>query len=64
VSRWIAFLRAINVGGHSVKMDRFRQADLDKAVALNVTFLAAPLDVEAQQKLMGYKHYSKDGREI
>jgi uncharacterized protein (DUF1697 family) len=25
MSRWIAFLRAINVGGHTVKMDRLRQ---------------------------------------
>jgi uncharacterized protein (DUF1697 family) len=25
MARWIAFLRAINVGGHTVKMDRLRQ---------------------------------------
>jgi uncharacterized protein (DUF1697 family) len=25
MSQWIAFLRAINVGGHTVKMDRLRQ---------------------------------------
>jgi len=118
--RYIAFLRAINVGGHTVKMDRLRQifeslgcanvetfiasgnvvfettagdtaaletriaaalqealgyavatfirteaelariaahqafpqSDLDAAQALNIAFLAAPLDAESAQKLM------------
>ena len=121
--RYIAFLRAINVGGHTVKMDRLRQifdslgfsnvetflasgnvvfettaqdtaaletritaglraalgyevatflrtpaelariathqafpqSDLDAAQALNIAFLAAPLDAEAVRKLMALK---------
>ena len=121
--RYIAFLRAINVGGHNVKMDRLREifeslgfanietfiasgnvvfemaaldtatletqiasalqaalgfevatflrteaelariaaheafppSDLDAAQALNIAFLAAPLDAEAVRKLMALK---------
>ena len=121
--RYIAFLRAINVGGHTVKMDRLReifeslgfanvetfiasgnvvfetaaqdmvtletmiaaglqvalgyqvatflrtpaelariaahqafpQSQLDAAQALNIAFLAAPLDAEAVRKLMALK---------
>jgi uncharacterized protein (DUF1697 family) len=121
--RYIAFLRAINVGGHTVKMDRLReifeslgfanvetfiasgnvvfetaapdtaaleariasalqaalgyevatflrteaelariascspfpQAQLDAAQALNIAFLADPLDAEARRKLMALK---------
>jgi uncharacterized protein (DUF1697 family) len=136
MSRYIAFLRAINVGGHTVKMDAlrqlfeslgysgvetfiasgnvvfetmaedtralekeienqlrealgfevttfirteaelaeiaeykpFRQSDLDEAVALNVAFLADPLDAEPEQKLMALRTEIDDfhvhGREI
>jgi uncharacterized protein (DUF1697 family) len=121
--RFIAFLRAINVGGHTVKMDDlrklfesvgfsnvetfiasgnvvfetnarnpkllkrtienelrkvlgyevatflrtdaelaaiaqykpFRQSDLDRAVALNIAFLADPLDDESKRRLMAFK---------
>jgi uncharacterized protein (DUF1697 family) len=134
--RFIAFLRAINVGGHTVKMDRlrqlfealgfssvetfiasgnvafqtatrnaqaleqkiesrlraelgyevatfvrtdaevaaianyqpFRQSDLDAATALNIAFLAEPLDAMAKKKLMALKTEIDDfhvhGREI
>ena len=134
--RFIACLRAINVGGHTVKMDRlrqlfealgfsgvetfiasgnvtfqttarnaralekkiesklraelgyevatfirtdaeladianykpFRQSDLDAATALNIAFLADPLDATAKQKLMALKTEIDDfhvhGREI
>ena len=136
MSRYIAFLRAINVGGHTVKMDTlrqlfeslgfsgvetfiasgnvvfetttrdartlekkiehqlqealgyevatfirtdaeladianykpFRQADLDAAVALNIAFLAEPLDAQSKQKLMALRTDIDDfhvhGREI
>lgn len=136
MSRYIAFLRAINVGGHTVKMDTlrqlfeslgftgvetfiasgnvvfetttrdaralekkiehklrealgyevatfirtdaeladianykpFRQADLDAAVALNIAFLADPLDARSKQKLMALRTDIDDfhihGREI
>lgn len=136
MSRYIAFLRAINVGGHTVKMDTlrqlfeslgfsgvetfiasgnvvfetttqdaralekkiehklqetlgyevatfirtdaeladianyrpFRQADLDTAVALNIAFLADPLDARSKQKLMALRTDIDDfhihGREI
>jgi uncharacterized protein (DUF1697 family) len=123
MSRYSAFLRAINVGGHTVKMERLRQvfeslgfshvetfiasgnvvfettagdlaaletriavglqealgyevatfirteaelariaayrpfpqSDLDAAQALNIAFLAAPLDAESTQKLMALR---------
>jgi uncharacterized protein (DUF1697 family) len=136
MSRYIAFLRAINVGGHTVKMDTlrqlfeslgfsgietfiasgnvvfettaqdartlekkiehqlqealgyevatfirtdaeladianykpFRQADLDAAVALNIAFLADPIDAKSKQKLMALRTDIDDfhvhGREI
>jgi len=134
--RYIAFLRAINVGGHTVKMNRlrelfesfgffnvetfiasgnvifdsaskdatalekkiaaglraelsfdvatfirtgtelvhianykaFQQAEVDKATAFNVAFLAEPLDNELQHKLMALKTNIDDfaihGREV
>ena len=134
--RFIAFLRAINVGGHVVKMDRlcqlfeslgfsrvetfiasgnivfettaqdakslerkienklrqaldypvatfirtdaeladianykpFRQSDLDTAVALNIAFLADPLDDKSKQELMALRtdhdEFHVHGREI
>ncbi len=136
MSRYIAFLRAINVGGHTVKMDDlrqlfeslgfssvetfiasgnvvfettakdaralekkiekklrealgydvttfirteaeladianyqpFRRSQLDAAVALNIAFLAEPLDDQSQRKLMALKTDIDDfhvhGREI
>ncbi len=136
MSRYIVFLRAINVGGHTVKMDDLRQlfealgfsnvetfiasgnvmfeattkdtrilekkiekslrealgydvatfirtgaelavianykpfrpSDLDAAVALNIAFLADPLDAQSQRKLMALKTNIDDfhvhGREI
>ncbi len=134
--KYIAFLRAINVGGHTVKMDHLRQlfesfgysdvetfiasgnvifgsssknpatlekqiaaglrealgyevatfiripseladianyqafpqADLDKAAAFNVGFLAGPLDKEAESRLMALRtdidDFSVHGREV
>ncbi len=136
MTRYIAFLRAINVGGHTVKMDQlrqlfesmgfagvetfiasgnvvfetateepralaqqieaqlrealgysiatfirtgaelaaiatyqpFRQPDLDAATALNIAFVADPLDGEAEQKLMALRteidNFHVRGREI
>jgi len=136
MSRFIAFLRAINVGGHTVKMDHLRQlfeslgfsgvetfiasgnvvfettsrntralerkierrlqealgyevatfvrtdaeladianyqpfrpSDLEAAVALNIAFLADPLDAESMRKLMALRTDIDDfhvhGREI
>jgi uncharacterized protein (DUF1697 family) len=136
MTKYIAFLRAINVGGHNVKMDElkklfeslgfsnvetfiasgnvifetaandttkleekietmlnealgyevstflrttselaeiakykpFRQAEMDAAGALNVAFIAEPLDEAAVQKLMTFKNEIDDfhvhGREI
>lgn len=46
----------------------FQQSDLDTAVALNIEFLAEPLNDEAEQKLMGLRTEIDDfhvhGREI
>jgi uncharacterized protein (DUF1697 family) len=136
MTRYIAFLRAINVGGHTVKVDRLRQlfeslglahvetfiasgnvvfeakskqaaslskkieqqlkealgfevatfirtateladiakyqaftpAEVDKATALNVAFLTAPIDATAERKLMALKTdidtFHAHGREI
>ena len=136
MTRCIAFLRAINVGGHNVKMDvlrqlfesldlsnvetfiasgnvifessaknpaalekkietmlhkelgyevstfirtsaelagiakykPFKQAVLDTAIALNIAFIAEPLDNQSTQKLMAYKSDIDDfhvhGREV
>ena len=39
--RWIAFLRAINVGGHTVKMDRLRQLFAELELTNVATFIAS-----------------------
>jgi uncharacterized protein (DUF1697 family) len=39
--RWIAFLRAINVGGHTVKMDALRQIFQEMGFASVETFIAS-----------------------
>ena len=41
MSRWIAFLRAINVGGHTVKMDHLRQLFESRGDASVETFIAS-----------------------
>ena len=39
--RWFAFLRAINVGGHTVKMDRLRSLFEEQGFASVETFIAS-----------------------
>lgn len=39
--RWIAFLRAINVGGHTVKMDVLRQIITERGFSNVETFIAS-----------------------
>ena len=40
-TRWIALLRAINVGGHTVKMERLRTLFVDLGFANIATFIAS-----------------------
>lgn len=71
MARRIAFLRAINVGGHTTKMDYrpFPTAELDaNGSTLSIAFLPDPPDAEAQRTLMAYRSTVNDfdvrGREI
>ena len=41
MSRWIAFLRAINVGGHTVKMNHLRQLFESLGYSSVETFIAS-----------------------
>ncbi len=41
MSRWIAFLRAVNVGGHTVKMDHLRQLFESLGYSSVETFIAS-----------------------
>ena len=58
MTRYIAFLRAINVGGHTVKMDALRQqfetlgfADVETFIASgNVVFEATAKNIQALEK--------------
>jgi uncharacterized protein (DUF1697 family) len=59
--RYIAFLRAINVGGHTVKMDHLRRLFVDLGftgvetfiASGNVVFEAATQDTKTLEKLVG-----------
>jgi uncharacterized protein (DUF1697 family) len=61
MSRWIAFLRAINVGGHNVKMDRLRRlfeslgfTGVDTYLASgNIVFETENMDVGELEKQIG-----------
>jgi uncharacterized protein (DUF1697 family) len=41
MTRWIAFLRAINVGGHTVKMDNLRRIFTDAGLSRVETYIAS-----------------------
>ena len=41
VTRYVAFLRAINVGGHTVKMERLRELFAELGLANVETFIAS-----------------------
>ncbi|CAN5642186.1 DUF1697 domain-containing protein [soil metagenome] len=57
--RYVAFLRAINVGGHTVRMDRLRElfvamgfSDVETLIASgNVIFRAASEPIELEQRI-------------
>ena len=72
LSRYIAFLRAINVGGHTVKMDRLRQifeslgfSDVETFIASgNVVFRTTRPNVKALEKMIETKLRGALGYEV
>jgi uncharacterized protein (DUF1697 family) len=72
MSRYIAFVRAINVGGHTVKMDRLRQlfeslgfSNVETFVASgNVIFETSSKDVRTLERKIGKKLHETLGFEV